>query len=205
MIGIQARSTSKRFPGKCYAKFNGVPMLKHIYNWHRQIEATVLIPENDELKGWCHRQGIPFFAGDEKNVLKRYYDFVIDEGLNYIIRITGDCPIPNDAEMGRILHLTKFDFVSNCMAPQVDGWEIDLISKNALEWSMEHVKTDYDREHVTSLLKREFKTLTKHKLTALALETPILGKWVPKLSVDTPDDLKRVERIYKQLCKQNKL
>lgn len=213
MIGIQARSTSKRFPGKCLAKIDGVPMLGRVYQRCDVVFGQlpcVLIPYGDELGRWCNAYNIPYYEGNETDLIDRYLSFLKanynSKGIgNYVVRITGDCPLVPLSEIELVFKNYWFDFVSNCISPQVDGWEVELLSMKALEWLNKNAKSKHDKEHVTTYLKRNLRKFEEDGLSYKSLPSYSLTKWIPKLSIDTPDDLKRVERIYKQLCKQNKL
>ena len=80
-IFIQARYNSSRFKGKVLKKIYGKSIIEIIYEKLNKIKIVdgvcVLIPNNKsniKLKKFLENKKIPFFLGDEKNVLSRFYN-----------------------------------------------------------------------------------------------------------------------------------
>ena len=78
---IQARSTSKRLPGKILKIINNKTIIEHLDERIRKIknieDIIYLIPnnkKNNNLKLFLKKKKISISSRSEKNVLKRYYD-----------------------------------------------------------------------------------------------------------------------------------
>lgn len=199
MIILQARSTSKRFPGKILERFGETFMLDHIFKTCDSIERTVVaIPTNDHCIPYLKTSNIPYFEGDENDVLSRYFHCATHFKADWVIRVTADCPLLNPANLLYTMHLYtqhKADFVTNCFYPCIDGQEVEMISYEALSWLHQNADSEYHREHVTTYLKENpsefavnFKMITWQDSIDPAL--------IPKMSVDTIDDLRACRKMY---------
>ena len=212
-IGIQARSTSTRFPNKIMADICGKPMLQWIVeaakesakylskpNMSRGISASVclLIPTNDPIRQVFHKS-VQILCGSENDVLSRYTQCAEFFDSDYMVRVTGDCPMLPAHVITKCINvavINGYDYVSNVderLRLSFDGMDCEVISRRLLTYLKENVTSDYDKEHVTTYVRSDhlpamFKTahvIGYHDLSTL------------KLSVDTEDDLERV-RFHKQ-------
>lgn len=173
-IGIQARSTSKRFPGKVHELIDGKSVLDHVidvclkaagyvnqytYKNHALVKVSVLVPEGDEIAE-LYQNRVSVVEGDEDDVLSRYQKMAEKHDADYIVRITADCPrIPEFIISKHIMVAlkNKYDYLSNVhegLRTAPDGFDCEVISRKALEWLSDNAKERYDREHVTPMLRR---------------------------------------------------
>src|SRR5258707_12718900 len=96
-IIVQARMTSKRFPGKILAKLAGKTVLERV------LERCTLVPFIDTIicafpadeasvpiYEACNAMGVACASGSENDVLLRYYDAATMYGIDTIMRITAD-------------------------------------------------------------------------------------------------------------------
>ena len=172
LIAIQARSTSTRLPGKHRILINGISILErvilaceksmsYINNSGRgdiSVSIALLVPSGDSIvEEFAGR--VPIIEGSENDVLSRYNLALKKSYADYIVRITADCPmIPPFVITKHIINATKteLDYVSN-VDPRIrtapDGWDAEVISKRALTWAAENAKSEYDKEHVTAILR----------------------------------------------------
>lgn len=217
-IGIQARSTSKRFPAKVFEKIGDKTMLNHVVDAaidaarylnrntaSNGIRASVaiLIPKDDPIKDMFRPTRVIFpvsiLEGDEHDVLSRYMDLVKQHNPDYVCRVTADCPlIPHFVISKHISScvINESDYESNVderVRTVPDGWDCEVISKRMLEYVDKTAKEQKDREHVTTLIRSNPPEWIRQGTTIGFL--PLL-EMLPKLSIDTPDDLKRVRAIY---------
>ena len=61
-----------------------------------KINKVIAIPDekkDDELSRYLLKKKIPFFRGNEKNVLNRYFKATKHYKGDIIIRVTSDCPL----------------------------------------------------------------------------------------------------------------
>lgn len=211
-IGIQARSTSSRFPRKVFELIGNKMLIQHVIDAcenaaryssksypGKKISASVklLVPENDDLLEFYYKKSI---TGPENDVLTRYVNLQRLTNADYIVRVTGDCPlIPHFVISKAITNATvnNYDYCSNVQEnarTSADGFDVEIMSKRALEWANENAKQKSDREHVTLILRSDnipddFKI--GHMIGY------IINK--EKLSVDTKEDLERVREEYRTI------
>ncbi len=163
---IQVRTKSERLPGKALMpvlQAKGWNMtdciihgLSEVNGLDKIIIATTTGKSDDELAEYVrkkYKRDAILFRGDEKDVLKRFYMAAKQEKLNTIIRITGDNPCLDVSLIEKILK--KFlksgrDYISTIRYPL--GFNVEILSFNALEKCYKEAKLVRDREHVTSYI-----------------------------------------------------
>ena len=203
-IGIQARSTSTRFPGKIFEKIDGVEILQHVIdrctnaatylNRHSRktginVTVHVLCPKDDELTK-SYKGKLSIIEGDENDVLSRYIYMADLFKSDYTVRITADCPFIPPFFISKAIKIAieaDYDYFSNVdesIRTSPDGHDVEVMSKKALEYLEDHAKTPEHREHVTLLLRH---TRPDHLNMGTALGWEDYSKL--KLSVDTESDL----------------
>lgn len=200
-ILIQARSTSSRLPGKMTMRIGGTPLFEHVYRRCKAAHDNVifLVPFGDKLIQHFKELEMPFFEGDENDVLGRYCHAMHDRNIDIGVRITGDCPFIHPAEIVYGLHFikkTNTDFVTNCYHPCIDGYEVEVFTKEAITWASNNSP---NREHVTDHIKENLSKFCGDGLRWAAWQCPFPVSWFPSLSIDTEEDLLRCEQIYNEL------
>ena len=212
-IVIQARSTSKRFPGKIFERIGSKQVLQHVldacYNSAGYINVrssthgvvcgvSLAVPTNDAILVPYAKHNI--IQGPEDDVLRRYAIAREKLGADYIVRITADCPFVPPFMISKMIQNAvkyKIDFHSNAEPRSrtvPDGWDVEVISKKLLEWLDENAKEPADREHVTSMLAVS--------PPPWAVIEPVVGFAdfsEVKLSVDTEDDLERLVKMHNKI------
>lgn len=220
VIGIQARSNSSRFPGKIYEQIGDRAVLSHVidqaesaagylsrktsaklmYKFNRRLRCRVAIlhPENDNTitKGF-RGTDVMLVSGDEKDVLSRYVRAQEATNADFVVRLTSDCPMVLDFVIVKHVHVAIFnehDYVSNVEEKcrfVADGLDCEIMSKKALKWLDANAKSEHDREHVTTMLRRERPAELSQAIITSKLDTSHL-----KMSIDTVEDLERVRAYY---------
>lgn len=150
-IVIQARMTSKRFPGKSLALLAGKPVIEHVVNRAKLIRGPIKIrapikvivavpdtPESEPLLETIARLGADNFCGPEDNVLERYMGAANCFKLDVIMRITGDCPLIDPKVCSEVLQLLlwrKLDYASNVHPERTfpKGLDCEVFTYDALE------------------------------------------------------------------------
>jgi spore coat polysaccharide biosynthesis protein SpsF (cytidylyltransferase family) len=214
-IGIQARSTNTRLPGKCMMKICGKPMIEHVLaaceksatyiNKSKggiKVGVCLLVPKGDPLADE-YRSKIFTLEGSEHDVLSRYVEACETTKSDYMVRITSDCPlIPSYIITGHIARAANysFDYVSN-VDPEVrtapDGFDCEVISAELLAWANANATAASDREHVTTYIRAASPTWAKVAHIVGYTDLSHL-----KLSVDTQEDLDFVSTYYDILSKK---
>lgn len=214
VIGIQARSTSKRFPRKVFETIGDRTMIEHVicaaltsanyvnYKSNQsgvRVEVALLIPEGDkELRQYSKR--LQLIEGSEDDVLSRYVAMQYSTSADYIVRITGDCPLIQPHVITKHINVAtsyEFDYLSNVdeeCRTSPDGWDCEVMSARFLDYISKNVKEKSDREHVTTFGRREPPSWAKVGQVIGYLDMSDL-----KLSVDTPEDLERVRMAYERV------
>lgn len=212
VIGIQARSTSTRFPRKVHRMLDGKPILQHVIdsanraatyiNRHslklrELVSVAVLVPAGDEITTAFQGRAL-IIEGPEDDVLARYRMAAERLSADYMVRVTSDCPLLPDHMIQKHIKVAVkngFDYCSNVdeqARTAIDGHDVEVMSKRALNWIHENAKEQKHREHVTLGL-RELKLPDDFRVGHII---GYLNQSHIKLSVDTPEDLERVEVEY---------
>jgi spore coat polysaccharide biosynthesis protein SpsF len=218
-IGIQARSTSTRLPGKIFERIGGKEILEHVIEACEQscnylnrnvarnqlkVGVVLLIPFNDNKIIEHYGRRIPIIEGEENNVLDRFRRLHNKNNHHYYVRVTSDCPfIPpfliskhiNTAVQGR------YDYVSNVdvdTRTSVDGHDVEVMSREALEWLLINAKTDEQKEHVTLAIRQIYPPQLRAAHIIGHIDTSGM-----KLSIDTETDLLEARGAFERL--ENKI
>lgn len=215
VIGIQARSTNTRLPRKCYADIGGLRMLDRVIRaatnaanyinrggYGLQAQSCLVIPTGDEI-GRDYGGSILTIDGPEDDVLTRYMGAVELLKPDYLVRITSDCPlIPPGVISKHILTACKndLDYLTNGdeeVRTWPDGWDCEAISARGMHWLNEHAVESYDREHVTTMIRREPpEWLKRGNIIGYADLSQL------KISVDTKEDLEFVRGYFDVLSRK---
>lgn len=219
LIAIQARSTSTRFPRKIFAPTAGKRMLDWVIDVSRDsatwvsrhsrtkinCRVAVLYPTGDsDIVRAFKSDDVLFVDGDEHDVLSRYLKAQKQTDADYIVRLTSDCPLSLDYMISKHINLStiySYDYLNNSDEDfrfVADGYDVEVLSARALDWLSINATSPEDREHVTTAIKRVFpKQLAKAFVYAkVATMSKHLG---PKMSVDTQEDLDRVNSYLHEL------
>lgn len=202
---VQARMGSSRLPGKVLMDIGGVPMLTRVIvrarraqTLGRVILATTQDKSDDPVAAYCRKHGFPVYRGDPLDVLDRYYQAACLFGARIVVRLTGDCPLIDPGEIDRTVRAfqdQKVDFAANRLPPPWQrttpiGMDTEVVAFEALERAWHEARQKHHREHVMPYFYEEpgrFKML-------LVDHDPDLGRL--RLTVDTPEDLTLVRKIY---------
>jgi len=160
VVVIQARMGSTRLPGKVLMPLGGKPAIAHVLERagripgvSRVVLATTDSPADDPLVDFCHSVGAAVFRGSEEDVLDRYYQAARQAGADVVLRITGDCPLLDPEESGKVLRAlleSGADYASNVHPPTYpDGLDTEAMTFAALERVWKEATRRSEREHVT--------------------------------------------------------
>lgn len=148
-IGIQARSGSTRLPMKCLRLLNNTPMWVHSYELCSTVlPTTMLIPEDDTamIKS-CKDFYAPYLTGPENSPLKRYQNLMETMDLDYVVRVTSDCPLINRYTIADMVLLSDINVVPYLQNEQ-DGMDVQIIRRDILfDKSFNH------EDHVVDIAK----------------------------------------------------
>jgi spore coat polysaccharide biosynthesis protein SpsF len=212
---VQARLGSTRLPGKVLKPLVGRPMLWHIVDRLRRAVENVGVATSDKdgdepLRTFCRDASIPIFAGDENDVLDRFYRAALQFGGDPVLRITADCPFVDPELVGKLLamyHAGQYDHIGVATgavafkhkgAHYPDGLDAECIRFSALERAHREATDKSDREHVTPYLYRVEGRFRNGMLMADEDHGPL--RW----TVDHAADFEVVQKVYEALWKPDK-
>jgi spore coat polysaccharide biosynthesis protein SpsF (cytidylyltransferase family) len=204
---VQARMTSSRLPGKVLADLAGRPLLEQLLRRvaaMREVDeivvATTALPSDEPVAELVGRLGFGVFRGDEQDVLSRFIGAARQARADLVVRLTADCPLLDPAESDRVVRVLleagEADYASN-VDPRTYplGLDTEALFRDTLERVGRLGRSPDAREHVTWLIHRERPELFLRRSVTDREDNSDL-RW----TVDTPDDLAAVGRLYRELA-----
>jgi spore coat polysaccharide biosynthesis protein SpsF len=198
-IVLQARMASTRLPGKALELIQDRPLLEHCLGRlqaagvARVVLATTALDEDAPLCDLATRLGIAVFRGSEHDVLGRMAKAAEAFDLDPVVRATGDNPAVDMEAAGRTLDALRClhaDYVCEDGLPV--GAAVEALTRQALLRAAREARNGFDREHVTTWVKR------RRDLWNLAFPAAPAHLRRPDLrvTVDTPQDLAHVRTLF---------
>ena len=218
LIGVQARSTSTRLPGKSLEMIDTQTMTDHVLracdesadHLNRRSKFTdiecivaILVPFNDDLIDYYKQRQNAFprlniVHGPEHDVMGRYAITMAATEPDYLCRITADCPLISPAIITKHIATAinhQIDYCANVYESArtyIDGFDVEVISAKLFQWMCEREDLDDShREHVTTYLREHRPRWAKYGAVIGHVDLSQI-----KYSVDTKTEL--------QLCRENK-
>lgn len=207
---IEARLAATRLPGKVLLPVAGKPMLELMIERLRRartldevVIATTDRPGDDAIEELGRRLGVGTFRGSEDDVLARVLGAARAYQADLIVETTGDCPLIDPAIVDKVVadyRIGGADFVSNILPYTTPrGTDVRVFSTAALARVDELTDDPADREHVSLyFMERPDEYRLRNVETALPASAADL-----RLTVDTPEDLELVRRIFEELYPVN--
>ena len=203
LLIIQARTSSRRLPGKVLIPVNGKPILEwqtlrvlQTASIDQVVMATSVESSDDEVEAIANRCGISAVRGSLENVFSRFIKVVDRYKPKVVIRITGDCPLymPTLCEMMmNEFEKSNVDYLSNTLMPTYpDGCDIEIFSSGAIRELEKMHLTSSELEHVTLGIYQRIQHFNCKNFTNNVNENS--HRW----TLDTPDDLEFVRKIYEE-------
>lgn len=201
---LQARMSSTRLPGKVLLLTCGKPLLQHQIERVRRsrtidtlVVATSDSPGDRPILALCEALGVPAFAGSLEDVLDRMVRAAEPHHPEWLVRLTGDCPLADPAlidEVVRACQQPGVDYASNALQPSYpDGLDAECMRFAALQQAWREARKPSEREHVTPFLhtqpQRFVLRAVRHARDLSAL------RW----TVDDPADFVFVSQVYERL------
>ena len=214
---VQARMGSTRLTGKILKTIQKKPMLWHIVNRLKKVDeinevviATSDLSTDDQVYEMAINYGIGCYRGSETDVLDRFYNAAKMLDAQYVIRITGDCPMVDPPTISKLIKLYfdgQYDYCGVACGAGVakekninrfpDGLDAEFFSFKILSEANNEAKINLHREHVTPFIWQNNK---RYKLCSLYSETDYSDL---RLTVDKKEDFEFVNWIYDMLYPNN--
>ena len=201
---LQARTGSTRLPNKVLLPLAGAPMLVRqcervlrAASLDRLVIATSRDAADDPIQALCDEHAWDCFRGSLDDVLDRFYRAARSYEPDHVVRLTGDCPLMDPVRIDRIVgvHVADGnDYTSNAIErTDPDGLDVEVVRWRALVAAWKEATLPSEREHVLPFVHRRPERFRLGAVTS----TPDLSalRW----SVDEPEDLVLIRRIYEHL------
>lgn len=207
---LQARMSSTRLPGKVLEPVLDEPMIV------RQIErlqasklidhivvATSLEPSDDPLAETLASHGVDCFRGNLNDVLSRFVDCHQEYPSENIIRLTADCPVADPEVIDQVItehQNSGSDYTSNTLERTYPrGLDVECFTEGALSKLIELELSPAEREHVTMGI------YSHPELFVLQNVEDDVDRSELRWTVDYPEDLDFVRKIYQELYPSKRL
>jgi spore coat polysaccharide biosynthesis protein SpsF (cytidylyltransferase family) len=162
VVGIQARTSSSRFPGKVLELISGKPVIEWVINNCQLSGFEVFVltsnhPSDNELVSFLVQENINYYRGDLNNVLSRFLNFMETNSIDKIIRISADSPLIHSGIIKKVAEdsrsFPEYDLITN-VYPRTypKGQSVEVISKQSLQVINE---LDLSREQILNNLNND--------------------------------------------------
>ncbi|HHV71415.1 MAG TPA: NTP transferase domain-containing protein [Clostridia bacterium] len=207
---IQARMGSTRLPGKVMLDLCGKTVLEHVIERVKRVKnidqiviATTELERDDLIVKEAEKCWVGYYRGSEDDVLRRYYYAAKENQAEIVVRITSDCPLIDPNITNEIIEFYKthdYDLVTNAGIDEKErtyprGLDTEVFSFEILEEAFLKADQPYQREHVTPYIYENCKNIYYYKNDVDYSQY----RW----TLDTEEDYKLIETIYKYLYPQN--
>ena len=167
LVILQARTGSRRLPGKALLDFHGLPLAvlaarRAGNRGARVVVATSDAASDDALAGTLHRHAVTVIRGPLDDVLGRFLLALGDTpDAAPVVRLTGDNILPDGAliadvlagfEAGGLDYMTTTDPASGLPY----GCAVEVTRAGHLRRAAAQAHTAHEREHVTPAIRARF-------------------------------------------------
>lgn len=203
LVVLQARMSSKRFPGKVLEDLGGVPMIirqikriQQAKNIGKIVVATTKDRSDNPLASLLAKEGIEIYRGEIDNVISRFVEVIKKQRATTVVRLTADCPLVMSDLIDQLVEdfwSKDCDYLSNTLNPTFpDGLDVEVFSGAAL-LKLSHMNlSDGEKEHVTLGFHSRREQFIIHNFQSHVDYSDL--RW----TVDYPQDLDFVRSVYSQ-------
>lgn len=216
-IIIQARVGSSRLPAKVLEPLGDSTVLGVLLERLKRVElADQIIVATTQEEGAeaivriAEAAGVGVYQGSTNDVLTRFYGAAVKGGLDdaqldYVVRVTADCPLLDPAVVDRALALAykeELSYVSNDLNTMLYpvGQDVEVIDSIALCMSHQDTTSLRDREHVTPFIIRNSKLKGGDVFEAAHLDPEEGDRYAGvRMTLDYPQDLIALQHLADKL------
>lgn len=196
---LQARMSSKRFPGKVLQFIKGKEILKIVYEQifkskyvSKIIIATSKNKSDDKIEFFCKKNKIEIFRGSLNNVASRFNKIIKKNNCKEFIRINADSPLTSSLIINKLCKeylKGKSQIVTNVFPRTFPkGQSAEVIKSSLIKNYIDRFNKN-DLEHVSSFFYRNYKHF---KITNIKNRT---NQSMYNLAIDTQKDFKNINSI----------
>jgi spore coat polysaccharide biosynthesis protein SpsF (cytidylyltransferase family) len=199
-IFVQARMSSRRFPGKVLATLAGRPMIDHVlgrcgqaFGLEQVVLATSAESSDDALADHAATLGVRVFRGELDNVVGRFQRCLADHPCEWFVRISADSPLIDPCLVARVAErrAPHLDLVTNVQPRTFPaGQSVEVVNSGSFAALDAAALTADEREHATLVFYRHPE---RFRVLNVASRDPRLAS--QHLAVDTLEELRRVEAM----------
>ena len=201
LVILQARMSSKRFPGKIMQDVCGQPMIirqidriRCAKNVGKIIVATTRDKSDDEFSSLMLSKKIDVYRGEIDDVISRFVGILSKNQFSTVVRLTADCPLVMADLIDRMIEefvRTDYDYFSNTITPTFpDGLDVEVFKRESLLCLSTLILSKLEKEHVTLGFHNK---KNKFKIQNFSSKRDYSNlRW----TVDYPQDLEFVRIVY---------
>ncbi len=214
-IIVEARMRSSRLPGKVLLPAAGKPLLGHMIERLRRIKhvrhiiiASTVDPANLCIEELAGDLNVPYFKGEEIDVLKRVLRTAQQFETEIIVEITGDNPLIDPEISSAVIEAFlerehSIDYASNDVGHHRQGFDLTfpfgfstkVFKTSVLEKVGRLARHPLDREHVVNYLVKNAKLSKLYNLRA----SGVMKRPELRLTLDTPEDYRVIKGVFEAL------
>lgn len=197
---IQARMSSRRFPGKVLAPLNGQPIIMRVISQVAQIippeqitVATSIEQSDDPLASYLQQIGVSVYRGALDNVFERFQLCLKEYPCSWFFRVCADSPLLDSNLLKTMLPYAsndRTDLVTNVQVRTFPrGSSVEMINAATFaRMDPNQLQSADEKEHVTKVF---YNHPENFEIINIESGDPELAKvsW----AVDTLEDLLRLE------------
>lgn len=209
VAAIQARMGSTRLPGKVLRPIAGRPTLLRIAERLarcREVDAVVVSTSgerrDDPVAVLAAREGLACVRASEMDLIDRLGRTLVAAGGDALVRITGDCPLLEPELVDRLVAIWRqsqgdLEYVSNVFPSTFPhGLDVEVLSREVFERLDREVSDPFFRESLTAYIREHPESFRMANLEHTEDLSSL--RW----TVDYPEDLEFVERVYEALAQE---
>jgi spore coat polysaccharide biosynthesis protein SpsF len=206
LVVVQARTSSTRLPGKVLLPLAGKPllvrMLERVKSARTPSElcvATTTDSGDDPVVVIARQAGVRCVRGHPTDLLDRHVQAVRQVGADAVVKIPSDCPLIDPAVIDRVIDAfledPTYDYVSNLHpATWPDGYDVEVMTRTALETAHREATRPLEREHTTAFV---WERPERFRLKNVAWERDL--QMSHRLTIDYPEDFELIRLVFEAL------
>jgi spore coat polysaccharide biosynthesis protein SpsF len=198
---VQVRLGSTRLPGKALLDLRGGCLIQHVMRAVAPVGAEVNALLTDAaseaaLRPLAEAEGFGLLVGPDEDVLERYCMACRRWAVDRVIRVTGDNPLTSAGLAREILGIHQGETADLSHYLRIPwGSGVEIVEARALFAAQQDARLPDEREHITTFLYRH-----RDRFRIVEAPAPARADFPDgRLTVDTPQDLKRIRALFEEL------